>query len=313
MITFFNKIKSHLFVVLLVGIILFPLSGMGQKNAKKGKDQKRQDNSALFMEANTQKLLGNYDAAKELFLQCVEFDAQDAASMYELARIARINNQNKEALEWAEQTIKYDPENVWYLKLLAELYQENLQFDKSIEVMENLVEMNPNDLEYLYDLALSNLLVGNYQKSINVYNQIEEKIGVTEEISIQKQKIWLRMEKPDKAIMEIENLCEAWPHETKYKSILAELYMSNGREVDALETYIEIAEIDPENAYIQISLSDYYRKSGDKEKSFEYLKAGFSNPSFLATISADIFPLLVLMKGSMPFFVHQSIKADVTI
>ena len=278
MIILLNKIKSLLGVVLLVGIILLPISGIAQKSGKKGKDQNRRDNSAIFIEANTQKLLGNYDKAKELFLKCIEFDSQDAASMYELARLARVGNQKKEALDWAEKAVKHEPENVWYLKLLAELYQEDMQFDKSIEVMEELVKLHPNELEYLYDLALSHLLVGNYQKSINLYNEIEEKIGVTEEISIQKQKIWQRMKKTDKAIMEIENLCEAWPEETRYKSILAELYMSNGRDEEALKTYLEIAESDPENAYIQISLSDYYRKRGETEKSCEHLKIGFANP-----------------------------------
>jgi tetratricopeptide (TPR) repeat protein len=47
----------------------------------------------------------------------------------------------------------------------------------------------------------------------------------------------------------------------------------------ALATYNEILKIDPENPYINISLSDYYRKKGDKVKSYEYLKAGFANPN----------------------------------
>jgi len=236
------------------------------------------DNSALFLEANTQKLLGNFEEAKKLFLQCIAADPADAASMYELARIERVSGDNSTALGWAEKAAKTEPENIWYLKLLSELYQENMQFDKSIEVMEQLVALNPNDLEYLYDLALTHLLVGNYQKSIRVYNEIEEIIGVTEEISIQKQKIWLKLEKPEKAIEEIEKLCEAWPGESRYLSILAELYLSNGMDEKALDTYLRVAEADPENAYIQISLSDYYRQRGDHEKSFEYLKSGFANP-----------------------------------
>jgi tetratricopeptide (TPR) repeat protein len=80
------------------------------------------------------------------------------------------------------------------------------------------------------------------------------------------------------AIKEIEALCEAIPNDSRLKSILAELYLSNGMEEKALATYLDIAERDPNNAYIQISLSDYYRKRGDNEKSFEHLKLGFANP-----------------------------------
>ena len=274
---YIKHIKSFLLVsALLIGIIAAP--AYGQRDGRKNKSKNRQDNSALFMEANTQKLLGNYDVAYDLFLKCLTADPGDAASMYELARIARIKSKTEKAIDWAETATKIDKKNVWYLKLLAELYQENMQFDKSIEVMEQLVELNPTDLEYLYDLALSHLLVGNYQKSIDVYNIIEEQIGVTEEISIQKQKIWLRLKKPDKAIEEVENLCAAWPTDSRLKSILAELYLANDMDEKALATYLDIAEQDPNNTYIQISLSDYYRKRGDHKKSFEHLKTGFTNP-----------------------------------
>ncbi len=276
---------KHTYLLLLITVFILGLSSCkttsktgGQTGSGKTPSPERKDNAALFIEANTQKLLGNYDAARDLFQQCITADPQDAASMYELARIERVTNNNEKALEWAEKAVNHDPENVWYLKLLSELYQENMQFDKSIGVMEQLTVLYPENLDYLYDLALSHLLVGNYQKSIKVYNDIEALIGITEEISIQKQKIWLRLDKPDKAIAEVERLCDAWPGESRYKSILAELYLSNKMDEKALQTYLEIAETDPDNAYIQISLSDYYRKRGDHEKSFEYLRSGFANP-----------------------------------
>lgn len=273
----FFQHKKNFFLTLLIALFIFSMPDhLMAQNKKQDKDSA--DNSSIFIEANTQKLLGNYDKASELFRECLEIDPEDAASMYELARIARISNKSQEALEWATKAAEKDPGNVWYLKLLAELYQENMEFEKSIEVMERLVELNPNNLEYLYDLALSHLLVGNYQKSIKIYNDIEEMLGVTEEISVQKQKIWQRMDKQDKAIHEIEALCEAWPEETRYKSILAELYNNNGMEEKALAIYLQIAEEDPANAYIHISLADYYRKKGDTTKAFEHLKIGFANP-----------------------------------
>lgn len=265
-------------LVFLALLIAVPLDGIAQKSDKKNKKKDGVDNTSLFLEANTEKLLGNLDKAKALFLQCIEMDPEDAASMYELARIERIGNNSNEALEWAEKAVEYTPENVWYLKLLSEIYQENMQFDKSIEVINKLVKLHPESLEYIYDLALTHLLVGNYQKAINTYNIIEEKIGITEEISVQKQKIWLRMNKPEMAIREMEALCNAIPDEGRLKSILAELYLANGMDEKALATYLDIAERDPDNAYIQISLSDYYRKRGDDEKSFEHLKLGFANP-----------------------------------
>jgi Tfp pilus assembly protein PilF len=55
--------------------------------------------------------------------------------------------------------------------------------------------------------------------------------------------------------------------------------MASNQEEKALATYKSISEMDPENAYIHMSLADYYRKKGDKTKSFEELKLGFANPN----------------------------------
>jgi len=46
----------------------------------------------------------------------------------------------------------------------------------------------------------------------------------------------------------------------------------------ALPYYKKVSEINPDDPYIHISLSDYYRKQGNKEKSFEELKSGFASP-----------------------------------
>ena len=273
------RILPLYFILSLLMFATDPNAAFAQRSKQKQQDRNGSDNSSLFMEANTKKLLGDYDAARELFKKCLEQDPNDAASMYELARLDRIANEPAQALDWALKASEIDPENKWYLKLLAELYQENMDFDNSVKVMEKLVELHPDDLEYMYDLALTHLLVGNYQDAIDSYNKIEDIIGITEEISIQKQKIWQRMGKPDKAVTEIEKLCDAYPDELRYKSILAELYLADGKDKDALKLYKEIAEKDPGNAYIQISLSDYYRKHGEPQKSFEHLKAGFANPN----------------------------------
>jgi tetratricopeptide (TPR) repeat protein len=46
----------------------------------------------------------------------------------------------------------------------------------------------------------------------------------------------------------------------------------------AFETYNKILAIDPGNAFVQLSLADYYKVKGDKDKSYEYIKQAFANP-----------------------------------
>ncbi len=46
-----------------------------------------------------------------------------------------------------------------------------------------------------------------------------------------------------------------------------------------LETYRKIQQADPGNPYVHMSMADYYRKNGEKEKAYEELKQGFQNPN----------------------------------
>jgi tetratricopeptide (TPR) repeat protein len=122
--------------------------------------------------------------------------------------------------------------------------------------------------------------LGKSDDAIRVYNEIEGSIGITEEVSLQKQRIFMVVNKPEKAVSEVESLIEAFPDESvRYYSMLAEIYMQQNKPDIAAGFYRKIIELDPGNPYVHISLSDYYRKKGDPGKSFEELKAGFANPA----------------------------------
>ena len=248
-----------------------------QNNQLSEKDRLR--NSALFIDANKEKILGNYQKASELFSKCIEIDPSDAASMYELAKIYTIFNKNDEALLLAEKAVKIDSQNVWYQILLSRLYKINEKYDDGIKVLSNLVKTHPDNIDYYLELASDYIYSGKYNDAIKIYNKIEEKTGISEQLTTQKKNLFLQLKQVDKAVKEVEKLIEEYPEESRYYAILAELCLSNNLEKKALKSYNKIIEINPNDAYIHISLSDYYRKKGDKERSFEELKLGFANPN----------------------------------
>lgn len=277
------KIK-HIIIAGLIGLItvIFPFHitmaqeiGDGQEALSEPMQKKR---SETFMEANKQRILGNLDEAEKLYKKVLELDSDHDPSMYELARLYMRKGRSEDAILLMKKAISLDSRNVWYQLMMADLYKKTRQFDQVIETFKNLTAQYPEKIDYYYDLALSYIIIGDYKEAINVYDQLEEKLGITEEISLQKQKLYLNMDKPGKALQEVEQLVEAHPFNSRYLQILAESYMSDGKDNKALEVYEKIAEIDPENPYIRISLSDYYRRQGNEEKAFEQLKIGFANP-----------------------------------
>ncbi len=267
-------------LMLVSGLGMQPVQAQKEKSGREELSEPlRNQRTEMFMEANKQRLLGNPKQAEKLYKDVLALDPDHAPSMYELARLYENNGRTEDAILLMNKAISLDKQNVWYRLLLADLYKKTRQFDKVIEIFEQLTQLYPDKIDYYYDLALANIITGNFKAAIDTYDKIEEKLGVTEEISLQKQKLYLNMDKPNKAIEEIEKLVAAHPYNSRYLQILAESYMSNNEDKKALDVYRKIAEIDPENPYIHISLSDYYRKQGEPEKAYEQLKLGFANPN----------------------------------
>ncbi|MEI8046646.1 MAG: tetratricopeptide repeat protein [Bacteroidota bacterium] len=279
-----NKIIS----LVLLCAILWPAYGYSQKHEKKKRKDKdsneKVDNSTevtnIFIDATTAKLLGDKEKAISLYESCLKKNPQHAASMYELAQLYFDASDFSAAARFAEQAMELEPENKWYKLLLVEIYGKAGEKKQLLEICEKLVKQDPGNVDFLYELSNAYLMNNDGNSAIKTYDKIEEIIGVTEEISLQKQKIYLIQKKTDQAAEEIEKLRTQFPEEeTRYLSILAEMYMQAGKPDKAAEYYEQILKSDPQNTYIHITLADYYKQKGDKKRAFDELKIGFANPA----------------------------------
>jgi tetratricopeptide (TPR) repeat protein len=138
-----------------------------------------------------------------------------------------------------------------------------------------LTKDKPDRVDYYFEWASALVFGGKYSDAIKVYDKIEEKIGITRELTLQKERLWVQLNKNDKAITEVQKLIDANPKDAQAYNMLAELYQKLGNKEKALETYNKILEIDPNNSYVHLSLADYYRNNGDNEKSKQELRLAF--------------------------------------
>ncbi len=267
--------RPIIFILFLIVLQSYSLNVLAQVSSLKDKPQ---NDRGTYYDATKQKILGNDDKAIELFRKCLDQDPNDAAAFYELADIYTDHGKVADAAPLAEKAVTLDPANKWYKILLIQIYQAQGNYTEAGKYIDELITAEPDNIEYYEDEGLNDIYNNDYKSAIKSYDILEEKMGINEDISVQKEKIYIMMGKPEKAVEEIKKLTVAFPEEPRYLEMLAELYMTTGMDEDALAVYDQILKIDPEDPYINISLSDYYRKKGDREKSFEYLKAGFANP-----------------------------------
>jgi tetratricopeptide (TPR) repeat protein len=268
----------------LLFLTLTAAAGQDEGRQEKGRKEEKgksgkPGNPSMLIDAKRMAITGNENDAEDLLRKYTEKYPGDPNGHFELARLLADKKNIEESISQMEEAVSLNPDNIWYRFFLAELYEFAGKYSDAIKIYDRIIQEDPDNLDNYYQLASLYLSAGKYNDAVRIYDQIESKIGITEEISLQKQKIHLLQKDFQDAEEEMKRLIAAFPSETKYMAILAELYMTANQQDKAYELYEKILATDPEDPYIHMTLADFYRKQGKKDKAFGELKLGFANPA----------------------------------
>ncbi|MFT7332734.1 MAG: tetratricopeptide (TPR) repeat protein [Sphingobacteriales bacterium] len=268
-------------LVFFIFTFLLPVSAQKFGSKFNARDKSYVDSvkvQKLFFNGLKEKTLGNFDKANGDFTHVLKINPKHHESLYELALISIENDRLEEALELAKEAAKLKTDNIWYLKLEAELFKRLGQFEASGKVYKNILKLFPESLENYFSYATMLVYAGKIDQSIEVFNQIEKRIGLSEEVSIEKQKLHLRNGDFESALGEIKVLSEAYPIDPKYVAMLAEMYSANNKDEEAFVLYKRVLKMDSTYAYAHLALADYYMTKGNNVESFKELSLAFGSP-----------------------------------
>ena len=296
-IKFIKPLVFCLLTVCVFGSTVFP--SYAQSKKKKGKkvkktapltnDKSKVEVQQLFFEGVTAKLKDDMKAAQAAFMEVLKLDPKNDAALYELAKIYFDEQDREQSLNYAKQAATLDPTNNWYQYLYAETLALNRQFGEAAEVYENMTKNDSGNYEHYFDWAYMLIKANKMEEAVKVYNLIEGKIGVTENVSLQKQRLFMQTGNTEGAIAELNKLMEEFPKEIRYYQILADLYDQSGQPDKAVEVYRNLAKIAPNNPLSQLAMADYYKKEGDEKRYLETLELALQNPEIPIDLKAKIF------------------------
>ena len=235
---------------------------------------------SMFFESQRLEALEEFDKAAALMEQCLSIDPLNADAHYEMATLYISIERIEDALFHAKKSHELNPNNVWVTQLLSQLYQMSGNIDGELSAYKDLIEKDPSNIEYLYLLATAHSKNGSYKKAIQVYNEIESKIGVSEELSVTKEYLYITMGDVDLAAAEIMKLIAAFPNEIRFLGMLAELYQANNLTEKSIAIYNDILEVEPKNSAANVALAEHYRVNNNHLKAFDYLTFCFDNDVF---------------------------------
>ncbi len=275
-------------------------------------DEDKNEFEYTFIEGLKQKMIGNQQAAISLFSKCLQINPNSSAAMFELAKIHSSNGDQTSSSLLLEKAIQTDPENKWFKVMLAQIYQQSKQYKKAADLYQKLCVLEPENLEYLYLKAALLAQAEKFDQSIDAYNVLEKKLGINDQISVEKQQIYQAAGKKKEALAELQKLIDSNPSEPRYYGLMADYYLSEKDDDNALKYYNKILEIDPENGFVLFSLTSFYQKIGNKEKAWEYARKGFQNKD--VEIETKIqFYLLITSEPANPFFTSEQVEELVNL
>ena len=264
---------KKLIYIVSVGVLM-TLVACGTTGRQAGKKQKgeteqvslsfeqRRKFDYYFLEAVRMKEQGKYDAAYELYTHCLDINPMSGAALYEISQFYMYLGQEEKGEEALKQAIRSDESNFWYKQTLAAFYEQKRNVPKAISVYENMAEQFPSRLEPLMSLVDLYSRTKSYQNVVNALNRLEELDGKSEQISMEKFRMYLLMGKQDSAFIEIENLSKEYPYDLRYQTILGDVYLNNEKYQEALDIYRHILKEEPNYAPAVLSMASYYQKTG---------------------------------------------------
>ncbi len=107
-------------------------------------------------------------------------------------------------------------------------------------------------MEYLYMNAALLSSAEKYDQAIEAYNALEKKVGINDQISVEKQQIYQAAGKKKEALAELQKLIDFNPTEPRYYGLMADYYLSEKDEPNALKYYQKILEIDPDKRFCAV-------------------------------------------------------------
>lgn len=242
----------------------------------------------FFIDGCAERMKGNFKESKKLFESCLKIDPKNHATYYELAILYKMLGAPNEALINAKLCASADQQNEWYQMLLAECFVANRQYQNAIKVRENLIRRFPKKNELKEALAYEYSVIGQQEKALSLYDELEKSMGINEQITQNKLRILKTIKNYKRAEQELLKLIASDNAQIRNYNDLADLYIETKQTEKAKEVYDKILLLDPNNPTVYLALHDYHVNKGNDAEALKDLQKAFENQYLDVTIKTQI-------------------------
>jgi len=294
-----NKLNINFFIwfftlTLLMGIsqeVAFAQNKLSRKERKA--IEKEQMASRLFIEGQKNLMLEDYEKAYFYFMKALEYNEEESAIHFKLSQMMVRAKQFDKALSYGQRALELDPDNKYYHLQIAEIYNNQNKTREAAGVLENLMAKEGNYRQYILDLASLYLKLQDFDKALEALNKAEEYFGVVEQLTAQKQRIYLKENNLGMAIKEGEKLIEANPGNSRFVLSLVDILFNNNKANQALGLVLSTLSVYPNQPDVKMAAYNLYKDRSEFGQANKYLKEAFSNPDLEGDVKAEAFSVIL--------------------
>ncbi len=247
-----------------------------------------------FLEATRQREMENHADALALYEHCLSLNPQSAAVMYELAQYYAFLQMPARSRALLEKAVELQPDNFWYRQTLGAYYRSIKETDKAIALYEDMSHQFPARGELLMMLMDLYAQQQDYPNLIKTLDRLEVKEGKSEQISMEKYRIYLQMSDWESALREIETLSKEYPNDLRYRVMVGDSYLDNERPDEALAIFQKVLSEDPENAQAQLSMVSYYERTGQDSLFYLQQEKVLMNRKLSSSVKVEVMRRIIL-------------------
>ena len=243
----------------LIGMVFAPTLLLAQTEPE---DVAAIDNKfqKFFYEALKQKGIENHDKAIEALERCKELEPNNAVVYFELGKNYLSQKKYKDAYDNFEKVTQMDPKNRWAWVGMYDVCYDTHDYNQAIIIVQKLIEFKA---DYKEDLTSLYMNTQQYDKALELINELNEKVGRSDKRDLYKADI-LRDAKYQTA--EKNNLLDQikkFPKEESNYISLIYMYSQSNQEEKALEIAKKLEKEIPTSDWAQVSLFKFHLNNND--------------------------------------------------
>lgn len=264
---------------MILGIICIPINAFAQDEKE---DDEILDELGIvtdrfqdhFFEALKQKGIENYDRALRSLERAAQESPNEVAIYYEMARNHGFLEQWEQAEANYKKVLQMQPGSMEAYAGLYDVYHKTSNYQKAIDVVQKLI---PFDREYKEDLANLYDRTEQFDKALQLLDELDLELGNNEYRNQLRQQIYIKSGNSNTQITDLENRINRTPANEQDFLNLIFLYSEQNNKEAAFETAQKLIKINPKADVAHLALYKFYLEKNNTAEALNSMRKVFES------------------------------------